>query len=60
MLQSKRANLLVFDIFCYIQESIQREHIWVYGVDTKYLYSMASLNELICGILFSCDILSQC
>ena len=33
-LQSKRANFWVFDIFCYIQENIQREHIlglWVYG-----------------------------
>jgi len=27
MLQSKKTNFLVFDIFCSIQESIQREHI---------------------------------
>ena len=27
MLQSKRANFLVFDILCYIQENIPREYI---------------------------------
>jgi len=35
MLQNKRANFLVFDIFCYIGKHTKRVYFGFKGVDTK-------------------------